>query len=72
MVAGVQAIALPKPEHKGVWEGQWVFIQQGPFKGYRGLIKAKDHSGIDIELDVMLVSQGPIRQRVELQDIQLE
>ncbi|KAH9955200.1 hypothetical protein BC827DRAFT_1271936 [Russula dissimulans] len=56
-VSGVQAAALPKPECKC---------------GYRGLIKAKDHYGVDVELDAMLVSHGPIRQWVNLQDIQLE
>lgn len=71
-MSGVQAVTLPKPERKGVWEGQRVSITRGPLKGYRGLVKAEDRSGVDVELDAMLVSHGPIRQRVELQDIQLE
>jgi len=72
MVSGVQAIAPPKSERKGMWEGQQISITRGPLKGYRGLVKAEDHNGVDVELDAMLVLHGPKRQWVELQDIQLE
>lgn len=71
-VSGVQTTALPKPERNGVWEGRRVSIIRGPLKGYHGLVKADDGSSVDVELDAKLMSHGPLRQRVKLDDIQLE
>ncbi|KAI9437392.1 hypothetical protein F5148DRAFT_1154378 [Russula earlei] len=71
-VSGIQTTALPKPERNGIWEGRRVSIIRGPLKGYHGLIKADDGSSVDIELDAKLMSHGPLRQRVKLDDIQLE
>ncbi|KAI9432811.1 hypothetical protein F5148DRAFT_1154969, partial [Russula earlei] len=71
-VSGVQTTALPKPKRNGIWEGRRVSIIRGPLKGYHGLIKADDGSSVDIELDAKLMSHGPLRQRVKLDDIQLE
>ncbi|KAI9437346.1 hypothetical protein F5148DRAFT_1154417, partial [Russula earlei] len=68
----VQTTALPKPERNGVWEGRRVSIIRGPLKGYHGLVKADDGSSVDVELDAKLMSHGPLRQRVKLDDIQLE
>ncbi|KAI9456797.1 hypothetical protein F5148DRAFT_1151272 [Russula earlei] len=55
-----------------VWEGRRVSIIRGPLKGYHGLVKADDGSSVDVELDAKLMSHGPLRQRVKLDDIQLE
>jgi hypothetical protein len=41
-------------------------------KGYRGLVKAEDRNGVDVELDAKLTSHGPTRQRFLLGEFQLE
>jgi len=71
-VSGVQGAALLKPERNQVWEGKQISITTGPLKGYHGLVKAEDHSGVEVELDAKLMSQGQTRQRVKLGDFQPE
>jgi transcription elongation factor len=71
-VSGVQGAALLKPERDRVWEGKRISITKGPLKGYHGLVKAEDHSGVDVELDAKLTMQGQRRQRVKLGDFQPE
>lgn len=71
-MSGVQGPTLPKPERNQVWEGKRVIITKGPLKGYRGLVKAEDPGGADVELDAKLTSQGQTRQRVALGDFQAE
>ncbi|KAI9510621.1 hypothetical protein F5148DRAFT_1147409 [Russula earlei] len=71
-VLGIQNMALPKPKHNSIWEGQRVSIIRGPLKGYYGLVKADNRSSVDIELDAKLMSHGPLHQWVKLDDIQLE
>ena len=51
MVSGVQAVALPKTQHRRIWEGKRILITQGPFKGYHGLVKTEDLHGVGVELD---------------------
>ena len=54
-----------------MWEGQWIYIKKGPLKGYHGLVKAKDHGSVDVELDAKLMSQGPIKHQVKLGNFDL-
>lgn len=71
MVSGVQAAALPKTEHRRIWEGKRIRITRGPFKGYHGLVKSEDLHGVGVELDAKL-SSGQSNQRFQLEEIQLE
>lgn len=71
-VSGVQAAALPKAEHRRVWEGKRVIITRGSLKGYRGLVKAEDRNGVEVELDAKAALHGQARQRFLLGEFRPE
>jgi hypothetical protein len=72
MVSGVQAVALPKTQHRRIWEGKRILITQGPFKGYHGLVKTEDLHGVGVELDAKISSYGQVKQHFQFGEIQLE
>lgn len=70
-VSGVQAVALPKTEHRRIWEGKRIMITRGPLKGYHGLVKTEDPNGVDVELDAK-VAYGHAKHRIRFGEFQLE
>ncbi|KAI9437480.1 hypothetical protein H4582DRAFT_2057849 [Lactarius indigo] len=72
MVSGVQAVTLPKTEHRCIWEGKRVMITRGSFKGYRGLVKAEDPIGVYVELDAKVALHGQARQHFQFGEFGLE
>jgi hypothetical protein len=71
-VSGVQAPMLSRSKDSNVWEDKRVVITKGPFKGYRGLVKAQYEDGVDVDLDAKLASFGRARQRFSFEHVIIE
>ena len=71
-MSGVQASTLSSSKHSCVWEEQRVVVTKGPFKGYRGLVKAQYDNGVNVELDARQASFGSKTQRLQIEDVALE
>ncbi|KAH9016693.1 hypothetical protein EDB85DRAFT_1898001 [Lactarius pseudohatsudake] len=68
----VQAATLPKTEQRRIWEGKRVIITRGSLKGYRGLVKAEDLIGVQVELDAKVALHGQARQHFQFGEFGLE
>lgn len=71
-MSGVQAPTLSRSKHSNVWQDKRVVITRGPFKSYRGLVKAQHENGVDVDLEAKMALSGGVRHRFSFEQVILE